>query len=155
MFMGMWVGIRLAFSICSAKWATEAAPRINVALTLPVRGPAGVKDIAKNVLDSWLGFAQSVDQRIKEMWKPPDNSWIKHCVTPECVAGLPPVPTYMKTREESQLGNCRLLCNFITIPITLACPGPTGKAIADFAIKNYTKTNVCEVVCDAGVKDIF
>ena len=64
---------------------------------------------------------------------PVDDSWKKHCVTAECVAGLPERPADNRTREQRDIDQCEFICGLVSPgpPIPLSKSG-AGKWLGSY-----------------------
>lgn len=107
------------------------------------------QDALTQLWNGWMDIARSLDQGMQTLRPiPSDDSWKKNCVTAECAAGLPYIPTDTRTEDQIKKDGCNLVCNVVTTPVSLACPGPTGKGALDFALKFAAKKTTCEMVCN-------
>jgi RHS repeat-associated protein len=86
-------------------------------------------------------------------YKPPKPDWMKpitdarYCRTSECAAGVLPDKSPMRTPEQEKIGMCRLVCNIVTAPATLACNVAAGGGIIGGIAFSATRTGACYLVC--------
>ena len=115
-------------------------------------GPSPIEVIgeaASNAWSGWYQFVHGIDdsmQRARDLVKPVDTSWKKHCVTAECIVGFPP-RIDVRTNTQIQEAGCQMICGWLW-------PGPivpTRKVeLLTWTASQTTSYFGCKWICKDG-----
>ena len=112
----------------------------------PGTGPGiSPSSVASNVARGAYDFVRSVDKSMKDFVTPADPNARATCVTAECAAGLPPSKFDMRSIEEIDKAQCKMVCGWVW-------PGPVfplGRAdIVPWIGSQVSSQLGCKWICD-------
>ncbi|MFN9676023.1 MAG: RHS repeat-associated core domain-containing protein [Betaproteobacteria bacterium] len=113
----------------------------------PGQGPGqSIGDFVRNVWNHYYNFMRGIDQSLPrpDFNRPYDP---RLCATPECVAGILPTVDPLRTQEDIDRGQCRLVCQIVSAPATMACNAAFGGGILGAIGFSAARGGACYVVC--------
>jgi len=111
------------------------------------QGPGqSIGDFVRNVWNHYYNFMRGIDQSLPrpDFNRPYDP---RLCATPECVAGILPTVDPLRTQEDIDRGQCRLVCQIVSAPATMACNAAFGGGILGAIGFSAARGGACYVVC--------
>jgi RHS repeat-associated protein len=113
----------------------------------PGQGPGqSIGDFGRNLWNLYYNFMRGIDQSLPrpDFNRPYDP---RLCATPECVAGILPTADPLRTQQDIDRGQCRLVCQIVGAPATMACNVAVGGGIPGAIVLSAARGGACYVIC--------